>query len=422
MFRPSVLRCWTTQSMAAITWETSTAPSGAATFMLSRRAPGAMPTKLRFEPCSSDFGSSPTDGSRPAMMPAMCVPCPNWSTPGAASPEPNERSGPFTMPSVELRQRRDAGVDHRDVDTGAGVAVLPHPVGADVLRDLVHRARDLLRVVHRRVERDVDTGGDRDHAGDRLDRGELVAGEPGHVPVEDLQRLVRITAESPNRQRDTGLGPRLDPNQRVDRRHGRAGRRDRRPADREREQHCEQCRRAAGDARPSRVPRRFEPCASSHFLHLCRSVDGGFAIDSSPAQATIYRPTDLRPSLRPLLSGQTPVTAGPRPRLSGSHQITKVGDGPCRRSEGSTPCARAAVRLLRRPARPGSGHGRNAWRQVTRRRRGVPGPLRVSPSDHPATPAENPTGDGATERRRRTSCSTSSTPARGQTSANSSPP
>ncbi len=69
-FFGSSLRCATTQSTAAMTCETSTAPSVVATLMLVRRAPGATP---RRPGCSSD------PGSLPAMIPAMCVPWPNVS-------------------------------------------------------------------------------------------------------------------------------------------------------------------------------------------------------------------------------------------------------------------------------------------------------------------------------------------------------
>ncbi len=65
-------RCSTTQSMPAMTCETSTPPSAVPTFTLTSRASGAMPTK-----CLASF--SPPTGvalSRPAIRPAMCVPCP----------------------------------------------------------------------------------------------------------------------------------------------------------------------------------------------------------------------------------------------------------------------------------------------------------------------------------------------------------
>src|SRR5262249_9398820 len=45
MLRPASLRCCTTQSIAAITWDTSAAPSDAATLRLISLAPGAMPSK-----------------------------------------------------------------------------------------------------------------------------------------------------------------------------------------------------------------------------------------------------------------------------------------------------------------------------------------------------------------------------------------
>ena len=43
MFSPLSFRCWTTQSIAAITWLTSTPPSAVPTFSETMRASGAMP-------------------------------------------------------------------------------------------------------------------------------------------------------------------------------------------------------------------------------------------------------------------------------------------------------------------------------------------------------------------------------------------
>ena len=80
--------------MAAITCDTSTAPSDVATLMLVSWAPGAMPWK-RLPP-------NRVFGSLPAMMPAMWVPWPKvsryrWSGDWLS----NERSGPFTtLPEV----------------------------------------------------------------------------------------------------------------------------------------------------------------------------------------------------------------------------------------------------------------------------------------------------------------------------------
>ena len=67
MFSPSSWRCCTTQSIASITWDTSVAPSAAATFTLTSRASGATPMKPS---CRVAGGAL----SRPAMMPAMWVP------------------------------------------------------------------------------------------------------------------------------------------------------------------------------------------------------------------------------------------------------------------------------------------------------------------------------------------------------------
>ena len=71
MFRPFLLWFWTTQSMAAMACETSVWPLASATLMLTMRASGAMPTK------SDEFPVTVVAAeSRPAMMPAMWVPCP----------------------------------------------------------------------------------------------------------------------------------------------------------------------------------------------------------------------------------------------------------------------------------------------------------------------------------------------------------
>src|SRR3712207_464766 len=74
--------------MAAITCETSLAPSAEATLRLTRCAPGAMP--------SNRSPPGPGCASWPAMMPAMWVPCPNVSiccSPGVC--DSNDRSGPL---------------------------------------------------------------------------------------------------------------------------------------------------------------------------------------------------------------------------------------------------------------------------------------------------------------------------------------
>ncbi len=75
MFSPSLLRCATTQSIAAITCVTSTAPLASPAFTDTIPASGATPRKRsgRFTYCAGGSGAS---GSRPAAMPAMCVPWP----------------------------------------------------------------------------------------------------------------------------------------------------------------------------------------------------------------------------------------------------------------------------------------------------------------------------------------------------------
>ena len=70
MFMPLSFWCWTTQSMAASTCETSVSPSASATFTLTICALGAMPRKCVVSLELTDVSSL----SRPAMIPAMCVP------------------------------------------------------------------------------------------------------------------------------------------------------------------------------------------------------------------------------------------------------------------------------------------------------------------------------------------------------------
>ena len=50
MLRPLRLRFWTTQSIPAITWETSVAPLASASLTLTTRAWGAMPRKWSSSP------------------------------------------------------------------------------------------------------------------------------------------------------------------------------------------------------------------------------------------------------------------------------------------------------------------------------------------------------------------------------------
>jgi hypothetical protein len=98
MLRPGSLRWLTAQSMAAMTWETSVAPSAVATFRLTSVASGAMPAKLTL--------LSPVVwvGSCPAMMPAICVPWPNVSRfRNAGVCDSNDRSGPLTTLPVPAR-------------------------------------------------------------------------------------------------------------------------------------------------------------------------------------------------------------------------------------------------------------------------------------------------------------------------------
>ena len=73
MFMPGSCACWTTQSIAAITWVTSAPPSAAATLSETIRASGAMP---RYADAGALEYGAVSDGSCPAMSPAMNVPWP----------------------------------------------------------------------------------------------------------------------------------------------------------------------------------------------------------------------------------------------------------------------------------------------------------------------------------------------------------
>ena len=113
MLKPGSWACWMTQSIAAITCDTSTAPSA--------HRPSAT-RGVRPEP------SRGTTGRCAAIRPAMKVPWPYASRYRMVGfCESSERSGPLTtLPAeVEAGDRSDAAVDQRDVDTLAGVARVP---------------------------------------------------------------------------------------------------------------------------------------------------------------------------------------------------------------------------------------------------------------------------------------------------------
>jgi len=81
MFMPGSWACWVTQSMAAMTWETSVAPSVAPTLTLTIRAFGATPTKsvvslypLLFRQVVQPAAEAVAVASRPAIRLAMNVP------------------------------------------------------------------------------------------------------------------------------------------------------------------------------------------------------------------------------------------------------------------------------------------------------------------------------------------------------------
>jgi hypothetical protein len=67
--------CWVTQSSAAMTWLTSVLPSVVASLSDSSSASGATPSSVEGDSRAIVLRSRVT-GSRAAMIPAMCVPCP----------------------------------------------------------------------------------------------------------------------------------------------------------------------------------------------------------------------------------------------------------------------------------------------------------------------------------------------------------
>ncbi len=73
MFMPSSLRCCTTQSIPAMTCDTSVDPAESATLTLTTRASGATPVNWWWLILRTGLE---TESSRPATIPAMWVPCP----------------------------------------------------------------------------------------------------------------------------------------------------------------------------------------------------------------------------------------------------------------------------------------------------------------------------------------------------------
>ena len=94
MFKPASRECATTQSMAAMTCDTSVLPWASASLMLTIREPGAMP---RNRVLSVAYVEDVDPESRPAMMPAMCVPWPKVSRSSRVGVcDSSDRSGPMT--------------------------------------------------------------------------------------------------------------------------------------------------------------------------------------------------------------------------------------------------------------------------------------------------------------------------------------
>ena len=92
MLRPGSWACCTTQSMPAMTCETSLRPKASATLTLTMRASGAMPWYAEVS-----LELAPVPGSRAAIRPAMNVPWPNVSRCAVpANWDSNDRSGPLT--------------------------------------------------------------------------------------------------------------------------------------------------------------------------------------------------------------------------------------------------------------------------------------------------------------------------------------
>ena len=115
-----------TQSMAAITWETSTAPVLSATLTDRIRAPGATPWKPSGAVVAGD------DRGHHRAVP-VGVASGEFGYPGL---ERQVRSDQQLVVAVETVHRFDAGVDHRDVDARSVEPSLDEAVRADAVGDL----------------------------------------------------------------------------------------------------------------------------------------------------------------------------------------------------------------------------------------------------------------------------------------------
>src|SRR5664280_96457 len=144
MLMPESWACWVTQSIAAITWDTSVAPSAAPTLTSMIRAFGAIPTNLVVSLYPEEFthvvhplADAVAVASRPAINPAMNVPCPYSSNPGVTAPEAsNDRSGPvITLPAASSPGTGVTPVSINATSTPAPVSPAAHADCAPTIWD-----------------------------------------------------------------------------------------------------------------------------------------------------------------------------------------------------------------------------------------------------------------------------------------------
>ena len=119
MFKPLSWRCCTTQSMPAITCDTSVEPSAAPTFTFTIRASGATPTN-RDGSVRSRARIPPGDDARHVRAVPVGV-----DRLGQTVLVVEREVGTVHDLVRQARHRRDAGVEQRDVDTVTGVAAPP---------------------------------------------------------------------------------------------------------------------------------------------------------------------------------------------------------------------------------------------------------------------------------------------------------
>ena len=183
MFNPSTFRFCTTQSIAAITWETSVAPSLAATFRLTTR-PGRGADECLVELFVLPRRRDPriATGDQPGEVGPVSVRVDVGQVLGLRF---EREVGAVDHVHLEALDGADPGIDHRDVDAPSGPASLPHLVEVRVLHGTDPRAGVLVRIhaIHHAREVDVGVRRDREDPGDET---EVVHCIPRHVSDEAI--------------------------------------------------------------------------------------------------------------------------------------------------------------------------------------------------------------------------------------------